>query len=99
MAVAPFELQRITADWFDILQHDQHRHIIRFESQFARPFIRTSGTRAMLAQKPNGIDALVAVIPGHPKDPLRDPLHIGRLKSCAVSHQYALLIKTFCVTT
>jgi hypothetical protein len=78
VAIAPFELQSIPADRFDILQHDQHRHIIRLESQFARPFIRASGTRTMLSQEPDRIDALMPVIPGDPKEPLLDPLHISR---------------------
>jgi hypothetical protein len=29
VTIAPFELKGVPADGFDILQHDQHRHIVR----------------------------------------------------------------------
>ena len=87
MTVAPFELQGIAANWFNILQHDQQRHILTFQSPHTRPFIDTGRTGAVQAKMTNGIDAVVPVAPFDPEYALVQPGQVFRFK-LSVSHVY-----------
>jgi len=90
MTVAPFELQGVAANRFNILQHDQQRHILTFQSPHTRPFIDTGRTGAVQAKMTNGIDAVVPVAPLNAEYPLVQPGQIFWFKLC-VSHEHWFL--------
>ena len=73
MAVAPFELQGVAAYGFNILQHDQHRHILAFQPPYTCPFIDAGRTGTVQAKMTNRIDAMVPVGPVDPEHALVKP--------------------------
>jgi len=82
VAVAPLELQRVPADRFNILEHDQQRNIIRLDPKLARPLIGAGRAGTPLPEIADRIDALVPISPLDPEHPLVDPLHILGFKNC-----------------
>jgi len=73
MTVAPFELQGIAANWFNILQHDQQGHILALQSPHTCPFIDAGCTGAVQTKMTNRIDAVVPVGPFDPEHALVKP--------------------------
>jgi hypothetical protein len=73
MPIAPFELQRISADGFDILQHDQQGYIVGLQPSYAGPFVNTSRTRAMQSKVADWINRMMSVAPLDSKDTLIQP--------------------------
>ena len=63
MSVTPRELECISSDRLDILEHDHDGHIIRFQAEFSGPFIRAGRAGAPLPQIPDRIDGLMAITP------------------------------------
>jgi hypothetical protein len=80
VSVAPFELQCIPADWFDVLQHDEQRHIVGFEPPHSGPFIDTSRTGAMQAEMAHWIDTVVSITPGDSQYSFVKPGQVSRFK-------------------
>jgi hypothetical protein len=63
VAVAPFELQCVSAHRLDVLQHDQERYVIALDLPDPGPFVDASRTRAMQPKVADGIDAMMPVAP------------------------------------
>lgn len=82
MSIAPGELQGVTSDWLDILQHDQQWHVVWLEATFPCPFIYAGGTGALLSEMTDRIDPLVAITPLDGQHPFFDPFHVTGFKDC-----------------
>jgi hypothetical protein len=73
MSVAPLKLQSITANRFDILQHNQHWHIVTPQLPHASPFVDAGCAGAIEAKVSDRIDTMMPVAPLDPKHSLVEP--------------------------
>jgi hypothetical protein len=76
VTIAPRDLEGISADRFNVHQHNKERHIVGLDSKLTRPLIGAGRTGTMLAQIPDGINGLVPVTPFDAQHPFVQPLHV-----------------------
>src|SRR2546430_8806833 len=67
VAVAPCESQRVSADRFDILDHDEQRHLVSIDAELTGPLIGAGCAGAVLPEVSNRIHPLVPVGPFDPE--------------------------------
>ena len=94
MPITPRDLKGISTHRLDVLKHNHDGHIIRFQTQLARPFIRTGRARAVLPEIPDGIDGFMAIAPRNPQDALLQPFHIGGFEYDLSHRQHRSLHQT-----
>jgi hypothetical protein len=76
MAVAPFELQCVSADRLDVLQHDQERYVVALDLPDPGPFVDARRTGAMQSKMADGIDTMMPVAPLDAEHAFVQPGHI-----------------------